>query len=65
VSYVTPVNGPFAIDNSPMYPKGQVLQDWLTNLGAASGSAIALNPADVRTSVSTVNPPTTRWICEE
>jgi hypothetical protein len=59
---VTPVNGPFAIDNSPMYPKGQVLQDWLNNLGAASGGAIALNPADVRTSVSAVNPPTTRWI---
>ena len=51
--------GNFAIDTS--FPKGKTYHDWLANVGALSrNGTIALN--SVATSVSTVNPPTTRWI---
>ena len=51
--------GNFAIDTS--FPKGMTYHDWLQNVGALGrNGTIALN--SVATSVSTVNPPTTRWI---
>jgi hypothetical protein len=51
--------GNFAIDTS--FPKGMTYHDWLANVGALNrNGTIALN--SVATSVSTVNPPTTRWI---
>ncbi|MGH7269082.1 MAG: hypothetical protein ACREJ3_01515 [Polyangiaceae bacterium] len=50
--------GTYPIDTS--FPKGMVLQEWLANLGFATGNSIALN--GVANSVSTVNPPTQRWI---
>jgi hypothetical protein len=50
--------GTYTIDTS--FPKGQVFHDWLQNLGALTGNGIALN--GVANSVSTVTPPTQRWI---
>ena len=50
--------GNYSIDTS--FPKGKTLDDWLTNVGALTGGAIALN--GVATSVSSVNAPTSRWI---
>jgi hypothetical protein len=51
--------GNFLLDQS--FPKGKTYHDWLANVKAlnANGS-IALT--SVATSVTTVNPPTTRWI---
>jgi hypothetical protein len=51
-------SGTYTIDTS--FPKGQVFHDWLQNLGALTGSGIALT--GVANSVSTVNAPTQRWI---
>jgi hypothetical protein len=51
-------SGNYSIDTS--FFKGQILHDWLGNVGALTGNAIALN--GVATSVSTVNSPTLRWI---
>jgi hypothetical protein len=48
----------YTIDTS--FPKGKVLHDWLANLGLLNGNTIPLN--FVANSVSTVNPPTQRWI---
>jgi hypothetical protein len=54
--------GNFAIDTS--FPKGMTYRDWLSNVGALGrNGTIALN--SVATSVSTVNPPTIRWIYEQ
>jgi hypothetical protein len=54
-------SGPFQIDTS--FSKGQILRDWLAAVGALNpDDTIPLNPADVSTSVSTVNVPATRWI---
>jgi hypothetical protein len=50
--------GTYTIDNS--FPKGQVFEQWLDNLGAASGTSISL--ASVADSVSAIVPPTVRWI---
>ena len=51
--------GNFDIDTS--FSKGMTYHDWLANVGALNkNGTIALN--SVATSVSTVNPPTTRWI---
>jgi hypothetical protein len=50
--------GQFAIDTT--FPKGQTLSMWLQNVGALTNGTIALN--GVATSVSKVNPPTSRWI---
>jgi hypothetical protein len=51
--------GTYTIDTS--FPKGVTYRDWLKNVGALNGtSTIALT--SVATSVSAVNPPTTRWI---
>ncbi len=51
--------GNFAIDTS--FPKGKTYADWLGFVGALGrNGTIALN--SVATSVSTVNPPTNRWI---
>jgi hypothetical protein len=51
--------GNFTIDTS--FPKGMTYHDWLENVGALNrNGTITLN--SVATSVSTVNPPTTRWI---
>jgi hypothetical protein len=50
--------GQFSIDTS--FVKGQTLHDWLSGIGALSGGMITLN--GVATSVSTVKPPTNRWI---
>jgi hypothetical protein len=47
-----------AIDVS--FPKGQYLDNWLKNVGALTGTGITLD--NVADSVSTVNPPTSRWI---
>jgi hypothetical protein len=52
-------SGAFAIDTS--FPKGVTYRDWLGYVGALNrNGTISLN--SVATSVSTVNPPTTRWI---
>ncbi len=48
----------FAIDTT--FPKGAVLQQWLANLGLATGNNIALT--GVASSVGTVNPTAQRWI---
>jgi hypothetical protein len=51
--------GDYAIDTS--FSKGQTLHDWLSGVGALTANGtIALT--GVATSVSTVNPPTNRWI---
>jgi hypothetical protein len=56
-----PVNGPFKADTS--FPKGVALYDWLAKLGQLNANGtIPLAPSDVKTSVTTVNPPTLRWI---
>jgi hypothetical protein len=54
-------SGNYTLDT--LFPKGMVMQQWLANVGAASGSTIALS--SVADSVSTVNPPTTRWIYDQ
>jgi hypothetical protein len=51
-------SGTYALDTS--FPKGQVLHDWLANLGGLSGGGIALN--SVAASASTVHAPAVRWI---
>jgi hypothetical protein len=51
-------SGTYTLDTS--FQKGQVLATWLNNVGAATGSTIALT--GVATSVSTVGSSTTRWI---
>jgi hypothetical protein len=51
--------GNYDIDTS--FPKGQTYNEWLANVGALGrNGTIALN--SVASSVSTVNPPTLRWI---
>jgi hypothetical protein len=50
--------GQYPIDTS--FPKGQVLHDWLANVGALTNNAIAMT--GVADSVGKVNPPTQRWI---
>jgi hypothetical protein len=50
--------GNYDIDTT--FPKGQVLHDWLANIGDLSGNQIALT--GVANSVSTVKAPTQRWI---
>ncbi|HEY5146899.1 MAG TPA: hypothetical protein VII82_09030, partial [Polyangiaceae bacterium] len=51
--------GNYDIDTS--FPKGQTYSEWLANVGALGrNGTIALN--SVASSVSTVNPPTLRWI---
>jgi hypothetical protein len=55
------VPGPFRNDLS--FPKGVALRDWLGYQSQLNADlTIPLNPADVKTSVTTVNPPTLRWI---
>jgi hypothetical protein len=44
------------------FPKGQVFHDWLGNVGALTGNAIAMN--GVATSVSTIGAPATGWISD-
>src|SRR5258708_17833124 len=63
-SSIAPVQGPFTLDTSAQNAKGMFFQQWLLNVGAVTppGTTIPLTANDVRTSVSTVNPPTTRWI---
>jgi hypothetical protein len=50
--------GQYPVDTS--FPKGKILHDWLTGIGAMPGGTLALN--GVATSVSTVNAPTNRWV---
>jgi hypothetical protein len=51
--------GDYDIDTT--FPKGKVFHDWLANIpGALTGNQIMLT--GVASSVSTVNPPTQRWI---
>ncbi len=52
------LSGQYDIDTT--FPKGKVLHDWLANVGALTGNTIAMN--GVASSVTTVNPPTQRWI---
>jgi hypothetical protein len=52
--------GNYDIDTS--FPKGKVFDQWLANVKALTGTQIALS--QVASSVSTVNPPTQRWIYE-
>jgi len=47
-----------SIDTS--FPKGQTFHDWLSDVGALTGTGVALN--GVAKSVSAVNPETSRWI---
>ncbi len=47
-----------SIDTS--FPKGQTFNDWLSNVGALTGTTVALN--GVAKSVSAVNPEVSRWI---
>jgi hypothetical protein len=42
------------------FPRGQYLDNWLKNVGALTGTEITLD--NVADSVSSVNPPTSRWI---
>jgi hypothetical protein len=44
------------------FPKGQTFHDWLGNVGALTGNAIAMN--GVATSVSTIGTPATGWISD-
>jgi hypothetical protein len=54
-------SGPFAVDTSSA--AGQFFASWLFNVGAADpDGGVALNPADVSTSVTTVASPTSAWI---
>jgi len=50
--------GTYDIDTT--FPKGKVLHDWLVGVNALTGNQITLT--GVASSVSTVNPPTQRWI---
>jgi hypothetical protein len=50
--------GNYAIDTS--FPKGKVFSAWLSNVGALTNGAIAMN--GVADSVGAVNMPTQRWI---
>jgi hypothetical protein len=55
-----PDPGPFRVDTS--FPKGKALLDLLANRALNANGTVPLNPPDVKTSVTTVNPPTVRWI---
>jgi hypothetical protein len=60
-SSVASVPGPFKTDGS--FPKGAALHDWLgASVALNADGTIPLNPPDVKTSVTSVNPPTIRWI---
>jgi hypothetical protein len=50
--------GQYAIDTT--FPKGKVLHDWLSNVGALTNGTIAMT--GVADSVGAVNKPTQRWI---
>ena len=61
MSDVTAVNGPFKTDVS--FPKGAALQDWLGSQSLLNSDlSVPLNPPDVKTSMTTVNSPSLRWI---
>jgi len=53
--------GNYTIDNS--FQRGTLLEQWLDNVGAATGTSIALT--GVATSVSTVSTNATRWIYDQ
>jgi hypothetical protein len=56
-----PTPGPFRADES--FPLGLQLQQWLGDAGELNADGtIRLDPTEVSTSVSTVTPPTERWI---
>jgi hypothetical protein len=52
--------GPFRVDTS--FPKGEALYDLLANRALFADGTVPLNAPDVKTSVTTVNAPTVRWI---
>jgi hypothetical protein len=55
------VNGPFQIDVT--WPKGKALQDWLGSQALLNADlSVPLNPPDVKTSLTTVNSQSLRWI---
>jgi len=51
--------GSYSLDTS--FPKGMTYRDWLANVGALNANG-TITLSSVATSVSTVNPPTQRWI---
>jgi hypothetical protein len=60
-SDVSAVNGPFKMDVS--FPKGAALQDWMGSQSLLNADlSVPLNPPDVKTSMTTVNSPSLRWI---
>ncbi|MGH7270170.1 MAG: hypothetical protein ACREJ3_07030, partial [Polyangiaceae bacterium] len=57
----TPENGPYQVDQS--FSKGAALHDWLgSGVALNANGTVPLNNPDVKTSVTTVNPPTLRWV---